>query len=363
MNKKNELLYITADTWWDTDINVLPDLGKKFNLEVIVLSPKNGGKYPEKTLPSYIKFTNKRIGRSRKNPIYIIVSFLYAMLLLYKSWNRKTFWVVDNNIYYIFPLMLMCRRKNFIISYHNYVDHIDSQRIDMMTQDLQLRLFDTFHFQSKGQWEFFKRDFPNKKSFATTMQIKDFGFTTNTKKFFNNDLRTFLFFGMLRDYKHPEMFIKTANKFKGKANFIIAGNCKQWSNYEKMIEGNNEIRCDIRFINNNEIPEYFTSADFLILPYEDSTQSGPLLIAYNYNLPVIASNLDYFETMISDKQDGFLFESLNQSSLDDVVSEAIKLSDKEYDDIIYNQKIRIEKYKKESNFSDVLYSYIVNNNK
>ena len=55
---------------------------------------------------------------------------------------------------------------------------------------------------------------------------------------------------------------------------------------------------------NDEIILYFQEADYLVLPYDESTQSGPLLIAYNYNIPVIASDIELFKTMVCDKQNG-----------------------------------------------------------
>lgn len=40
--------YITYDSWWDTDITIIPELVKKYHLNVFVLSPFDNCKYPQK---------------------------------------------------------------------------------------------------------------------------------------------------------------------------------------------------------------------------------------------------------------------------------------------------------------------------
>ena len=47
-----QINYITYDSWWDTDVTVLPDLAKSFNISAFCLSPVKGAKYPTKELPS-----------------------------------------------------------------------------------------------------------------------------------------------------------------------------------------------------------------------------------------------------------------------------------------------------------------------
>ena len=50
----------------------------------------------------------------------------------------------------------------------------------------------------------------------------------------------------------------------------------------------------VRFIENNEIPDLMSTHHFLVLPYRDATQSGPLATAVAYELPVIAPNFGCF---------------------------------------------------------------------
>ena len=43
-----------------------------------------------------------------------------------------------------------------------------------------------------------------------------------------------------------------------------------------------------------------------MLPYQDVAQSGPHMIAYNYNLPVIASDIEGFAERVEDGENSFL---------------------------------------------------------
>ena len=70
-----KLIYITNDGWWDTDISLLPQLTKDYDVEVYVVSHAEIGKnkYPQKVLPKGIKLHNLSFERSKKDSIIIFV--------------------------------------------------------------------------------------------------------------------------------------------------------------------------------------------------------------------------------------------------------------------------------------------------
>lgn len=360
---KKKLVYITHDTWWDTDINILPELGKEYDLEVFCSSPKDVGKckYPKKELPPYIKFHNYNFFVSRKSPKSALLSFFYAIRLILCTYNKLTFWVVDNNIYYIYPLMLFSKAGNFILSFHNYILHGDSSKVDIFSENVQLKKYKYFHLQSEGQGVLFAKDYPEKESFYTYMAVKDFGQCSASKKIFDNGRRTFLFFGSARDYKRMDLFIEAAKKYSSKANFIIAGRCSDTKTYEDVIQNYPNITWHNTFIDNDDIPSYYNSADFIVLPYDDSTQSGPLLIAYNYNVPAIVSDLPYFTQMVTNEHDGYIFKKGYQEDLYRAIEKAINISDEEYSDMKNALMKTVLSYKEKSDFTTALRSFIINN--
>lgn len=190
----------------------------------------------------------------------------------------------------------------------------------------------------------FNKDYPNKLSFYSKMPLKDFGHR-ELKRF--SKKRTFLFFGHIRDYKRLDLFIQAANDVD--AFFVVAGECPEikWKEYEEIINDRNKFSINVGFVENSSIPYYFENVDFLVLPYEDATQSGPALIALNYGLPIIASDINTFKSIINDSKNGFLFEKGNAESLRNVMKKACKVTDIELGEMKSNQSRYKEKYEKE----------------
>ena len=73
------------------------------------------------------------------------------------------------------------------------------------------------------------------------------------------------------------------------------------------IDGDSSISVYFKRIDDCEVAEFFAKHDFLMLPYQDVAQSGPHMIAYYYNLPVIASDIEGFNERVVDVVFGFLF--------------------------------------------------------
>ena len=363
MNKKRRLVYITNDSWWDTDVSVLPDLSRECDLEVFCLSPKDAAerKFREKSLPEGVKFHDCRFGRSKKDPRMALSSFFYGIRILSAIRGKTAVWVLDNNIWYGYLFIALASAARVIVSVHNYSDHTDARAWERKMKEAVLRKFLFFHFQSPMQESVFKNDYPDKRSFSTVMQVKDFGSPSGRVAMPNNGRRTYLFFGYLRDYKRPDLFIKASEILDGKANFVMAGTGENLQKYRDMIKAGNSIKCCFRLIDDGEIPDYFANADFLVLPYEDSTQSGPLLIAYNYGLPVIASRLPYFSQMIDNGVTGFLFDSGEVNSLVGAIEQSLAMSNNEYREMRIATKAKADSYKVLSNYSESLVNFLSQN--
>lgn len=357
-----KLIYVTNDGWWDTDISLLPQLTEDYDVEVYVVShaeiKKN--KYPQKTLPKNIKLHNLSFERSKKDIRTFFWSVIYSLRLAYVTQNKLVFWVSDINPYYSIPFIYLTKHNKTIVSFHDYILHTDAPKWQRVLRNLIVDKFRYFHFHSHIQELEFKKENYKKESFSTSMPPKQFG-SQSGKRFINNNKRTFLFFGFIREYKRLDLFIQAANKYNKVANFIIAGNCKDWSKYEKQIIQSPNILCHIHFIKNEEIADYFCQSSFLVLPYDDSTQSGPLLTAYYYNLPTIASDLPYFKDMIEDNCDGFLFTQGSTSDFMRKIDRAIRMNDEEYNNMKQELDKRVAEYSKQSNFCEMLKMFIDKN--
>ena len=81
-----------------------------------------------------------------------------------------------------------------------------------------------------------------------------------------------------------------------------------------------------RFISHDDVEHYYCASDLVVLPYKKIYQSGVLMMALSYGKPVLASDLEPFKEVITDKKDGFLFKSEDTYDLTRKIS--VILSDK-----------------------------------
>lgn len=353
-------IYITDDGWWDTDITILPQIVDDYEITVVVAENINQLKYDNKKITGIydiIKFETKY---SNKDFRKITKSVLFFSKIYRKYIKDKTppliFFIKENNIAFLLLSLLLLPKQHTIIGVHDFLIHKGeySTFYDLLFKLLYER-FENFLFFSETQFRSFTKNYPTKKSFYINMPLKSFGAITKTKH--KAGCRKFLFFGFIQDYKRLDLFIHAAKQIAN-AQFIIAGACNEWEKYEKIIGQMDNLQCDIHFLKNDEIRLYFQEADYLVLPYDESTQSGPLLIAYNYNIPVIASDIELFKTMICDKQNGFLFEKGNLVSLIEVLDMANNLSESQYQLLVKNMSERKEQYQSTTNFKLALDAFL-----
>lgn len=176
----------------------------------------------------------------------------------------------------------------------------------------------------------------------------------DAKRIFNldDDTFTFLFFGQIKKVKGLDVLLKAYSKFLKKTDkkvkLLIAG--KVWKDdaeiYETIIQEENlrnELIMDIKYIPDSDIVNYYSAADCIVLPYKKIFQSGVLLMAQSYKVPVIVSDLPGMTEIVENLNNGFIFES---ESVDDLaVSMEKVVSCSELDSICENAYNKLlEKY-------------------
>lgn len=349
-NYQKKINYITHDSWWNSDLPLFKEISKFFQIDVFVFSSK----YHTKHFPiKESEYVNQIYEVERPYKLKDVRSFSSAFKFasLIKR-NCKTgdtnVYVFGDDFYFNILFIFLFGVKNSVISMHNFTPHSDSPFHERVFKVIYLKLFRSFHFQSRSQYLLFKEKFPKKKCFYTEMPMKDFGSPTLPRLTGPKSPTTFLFFGLIRDYKRLDLFIKAANSITANAHFIIAGNCKNWADYEKLIYDKEKFTTNIAFIDNAEIPNLFTMVDFLVLPYSDTTQSGPLLIAYQYRLPLIVSDLSMFTELVKDSYNGYVFKQGDFNSLAEKINQAINLPLTEYQKMKANQEVLSAAYEKSS---------------
>lgn len=331
---KRRLNYITHDSWWDTDVDIIDQLKTEYDVYVVVRSSSfSDNKYPVKQIEG-VNVRDFVAKYSNKNPLSIFLNIrVFFLLLVYRfKPGSLNYYVIGDNplqqlfIYYLYP------KKHTIIATHNFVEHVDGRRD---VYGFKKKFYDNykyFHFYSSIQLDLFRKQYPhNNGAFYSLMPLKDFGCPTGKYNIDKSNKIVFTFFGSTRAYKRPDLFIEAANALSDeRAIFLYVGSANKgtWDRYKDLIKSKNIIE-DIRFIDNDEIPAIFSTTDFLVLPYEDATQSGPSMIAINYGVPIIASDLPIFRRLIRNGENGFLFKVGDLNELIKVEKTALSLDENE----------------------------------
>ncbi len=118
-----------------------------------------------------------------------------------------------------------------------------------------------------------------------------------------------LFFGDLRPDKNLDLFLRAAAPFRERLFIIVAGRPKQGVAIPRLqslaaelgLQQGVHIQWMNYYIPYEEVPNLFTLADWLALPYSSrfTSQSGVLNIAVAHKLPVLASALPAFCEVMS----------------------------------------------------------------
>jgi glycosyltransferase involved in cell wall biosynthesis len=128
--------------------------------------------------------------------------------------------------------------------------------------------------------------------------------------------KVILFFGYIRKIKGIDVLLKAfdrvAESFPNVV-LVIAGSViegQSFSEYEQIMSRmrhRSRIRCFIRYVEHEDIPIFFTSADIVVLPYvEFSAQSGVLHLAQGFGKAVIVTDVGGLPEVVEDHETGVI---------------------------------------------------------
>ncbi|TFF38791.1 glycosyltransferase family 4 protein [Mucilaginibacter psychrotolerans] len=340
---KKKIAYISPDYFADVDIPVIKSLCDIYQIHWIIafdVPTKGYSKFATDELKQFAADHNitcdimvKKF--RRRNPLNIF----YNISLIYKALKFKPdLFYIETLTDIYFSLMCFCfNRKRSVLAIHNVTEHTTAKRtvsdivIDVSNY-IERQYFTNVQLFSKSQAEIYKIKYHGKQIFVVPLFLKKF---YNIEQLPNIETQYFYFlnWGTLRYNKGIDFLILAAEKLykDGFKNFkvTIAGRAtEEWEQWKSLIVHPEifDLHIGSTLLPIEQIPALFSTAKFMVLPYRDVTQSGPLLYALNYSLPVIASALPGFEEYIKDGKNGYLFESENVESLFKAMKQAITLS-------------------------------------
>lgn len=125
-----------------------------------------------------------------------------------------------------------------------------------------------------------------------------------------SDKKNLLFFGLIRDYKGLDMLIEAMNSLDDNYQLIIAGESYgSFDKYRSLIDESplkDNIIVFEQYISDDMVPILFSASDVLVLPYRSATQSGVVALAYQMELPMIATNVGALGSTINDSNTGLV---------------------------------------------------------
>lgn len=109
------------------------------------------------------------------------------------------------------------------------------------------------------------------------------------------DKKVLLYFGFIRDYKGLDLLIKSMRDLSDEYVLLIAGEpYGSYDKYTELIQSEgvaHKVKEYVRYIDDNEVPLFYSAADVCMLTYKSATQSGVVSISYHYDLPVMVTDV------------------------------------------------------------------------
>lgn len=136
--------------------------------------------------------------------------------------------------------------------------------------------------------------------------------------------RVICFFGIIRKYKGLELLLNAmANPSVRDLNLklIVAGefydNKQFYYDLVKTLNIESNVVFTDKYIPTSEVKYYFCASDMIVQPYSDATQSGVTQIAYNFERPMLVTNVGGLAEIVFHNHTGYVT---------DVNAESIALS-------------------------------------
>ena len=197
-------------------------------------------------------------------------------------------------------------------------DNVISHESSFIDSWLTMRLFnqlDGFLVQSNGVGNELKNLIPNAIIEKRFHPIYD-NYGPNIDKIYARQKHgikakhLILYFGIVREYKGVDVLIRAAQLLKEKVQdfHILAvgesyGNADKYNSLITELEVSDVFTWVNRFISDSEVSTYFSASDVMALPYLSASQSGIVQVAYNFNIPVVVTNVgglpEYVEKGVS----------------------------------------------------------------
>jgi len=133
--------------------------------------------------------------------------------------------------------------------------------------------------------------------------------------------RIVLFFGYVRRYKGLDVLLEAVARARQEVemDLLVVGEFyDEQSRYRKLVEQlglSGNVTIVPSYVPNEQVALYFSAADLVVLPYLSATQSGIAQIAYNFDRPVIATDVGGLAEVVQHGRTGFVVPPADAEAL------------------------------------------------
>ncbi len=145
-----------------------------------------------------------------------------------------------------------------------------------------------------------------------------------------------LFFGFIRAYKGLDLLLKAFANQRLKElgiELIIAGEYyedeKPYTQLMRDLQITDRVHSFPKFIADEEVKNYFCTADIVVQPYKHATQSGVTQIAYHFEVPMIVTNVGGLSELVADQQVGYVVD-VDVNKIADAIFDFFSADKKEF---------------------------------
>ena len=127
------------------------------------------------------------------------------------------------------------------------------------------------------------------------------------------DLPVILFFGFVRRYKGLHVLLESMPAVRDAlpdVHLLVAGEFYDDEDpYQKKVELldlQNQVKLVNQYIPKDEVADYFAAADVVVQPYLSATQSGVAQVAYQFEVPIITTDVGGLAETVPHEEAGLI---------------------------------------------------------
>ncbi|MCR5569131.1 MAG: glycosyltransferase [Paludibacteraceae bacterium] len=365
---EKKISWITAECYLDVDLPIIAELRKYYSIYWQVVLPYNCTIDNEAYVSSLIPNPGSNLSiefvyqKYRMRDIRTLFQYVRVVKKA-KSFNPDLYYLSNYQMPYgIITYKALLPIDKVVVPCHNVSTPKGASNAGFTEKYTKwwLKTFQNIQVFSKSQKKVLDTMVSGKNVLYAPLAIKDYGAPKiNYDKNDSNEVR-FLSFGIIQKYKRIDLLIEAGNLLveRGCKNFkiTIAGNCKDWENYSKLVRYPKIFEFDIRRIPNEEVANLFAKNHYFVMPYQDIAQSGAITVAFRYNLPTLVSDIDPFKEFVNDGVTGLTFKSEDAIALVDKMQYIINNHEAIYQQLCLAQADYVEK---ELSLNSIVSRYIV----